>query len=68
MKYLVEFTEFVTTKRQVKAILEAKDIEYIKGVIEDRDYEVEDCYNCYDVDWKLDYINSAEPYDKTMAN
>ena len=63
MKFLVEFEENVTTHRKVKAIVEANCKSDIRDRILDRDYEVDDCSDCYDTDWELIYINSAKPYE-----
>lgn len=68
MKFLVEFEENVTTRRRVKAVVESESDEDIQDLIKDDEYEVEDCYDCYDTDWELITINSVEPYDEDMAS
>ena len=68
MKFLVEFEENVTTRRRVKAIVEADSDEDIKDEILEGNYEVDDCYDCYDTDKELIYINSAEPYDEDVES
>ena len=68
MKFLVEFEENVTTRRRIKAIVEADSDENIKDEILECNYDVEDCYDCYDTDWELIHINSAEPYDEDMED
>jgi len=66
MKFLVEFEENITTHNRIKAIVEADSDEYIKDEILEGNYEVDDCYDCYDTDWELGNINSIKPYDEDM--
>ena len=68
MKFLVEFEENVTTRRKVKAFVEADSDEDIQDLIKDGEYEVEDCFDCYDTDWELITINSAEPCDEDVVS
>lgn len=63
MKFLVKFEEDIKTRRTVEAIVEADCESDIRDIILDRDYEVEDCYDCYDTDWDLIRINSVKPYE-----
>lgn len=63
MKFLVEFEENVTTRRKVKAFVEADSDEDVKDEILEGNYDVDDCYDCYDTDWELILINSAKPYE-----
>lgn len=66
MKFLVEFEENITTRRMIKALVEADSDENIKDEILEGNYNVGDCYDCYDLDWELVNINSIEPYDENV--
>lgn len=66
MKFLVEFEENVTTYRRVEAIVEADSDEDIQDLIKDGEYEVEDCFDCYDIDSELVNINNIESYVEDM--
>ena len=68
MKFLVEFEENVTTRRKVTAFVEADSDEDIQDLIKDGEYDVDDCFDCYDIDWELIHINSAEPYDENVVS
>lgn len=68
MKFLVNFEENVTTRRRVEAIVEADSDEDIQDQINEGNYDVQDCTECYDTDWELITINSAEPYDEDVVS
>lgn len=63
MKFLVEFEESVTTRRKVKAFIEAEYDYEVEDQINEGNYEVDDCFDCYDTDWELIHINSVKPYE-----
>lgn len=63
MKYAVTFNEDVKTRRHVYAYVEADSEEEIEEQINEGNYQVEDCNDCYDTDWELVSINSVKEVD-----
>jgi len=68
VRFLVEFEENITTRRMVRAIIEADSEKDIKDEIFEGNYEVDDCFDCYDTDWEFININSIKPYDKNVES
>lgn len=52
----------------VRAIIEADSEKDIKDEIFEGNYEVDDCFDCYDTDWEFININSIKPYDKNVES
>lgn len=63
MKFLVRFEENATVRRIVEAVVEADTAEAVESAIEDGNFEVTDCEDCYDVDNDFIKIDRIEPYD-----
>ena len=68
MKYKVVFTEYVRTRRRVHAYVEADSEEEVEEQINEGNYDVDDCDDCYDTDWELCDIENIKPFNEDVAS